>query len=152
MSDTPTGYTYDDPGLAPSPVVAEDLEALQASVLWTEEDAAALRRAGEVLVPRTEEILDVWYGFVGSHPHLVAAFAGPDGEPDPHYLAGVRERFGRWIDDLCNRPHDEQWLAYQEEIGRRHGLTADTGFLLGGDRPGIADIVTATLWSTTPPR
>lgn len=120
MSDTPAGYTYDDPGLTPSPVVAEDLEALQASVLWTEEDAAALRRAGEVLVPRTEEILDVWYGFVGSHPHLVAAFAGPDGEPDPHYLTGVRERFGRWIDDLCNRPHDEQWLAYQEEIGRRH--------------------------------
>jgi glutathione S-transferase len=45
-------------------------------------------------------------------------------------------------------PRLRKWLSLWEEIGRRHGLTPDTGFLLGGDRPGIADIVTATLWST----
>jgi glutathione S-transferase len=27
-------------------------------------------------------------------------------------------------------------------------LKADSGFLLGGDKPGIADVVTATLWGT----
>lgn len=45
-------------------------------------------------------------------------------------------------------PRLERWMAIWEETGRRHGLTADAGFLLGGDAPGIADVVTATLWST----
>jgi glutathione S-transferase len=39
-------------------------------------------------------------------------------------------------------------MSFWEETGRRHGLTADSGFLLGGDTPGIADVVTATLWRT----
>lgn len=123
MTDTPAGYTYDDPGLGRSPVTTDDLAALHASVLWSHDDEQALRRAGEVLAPQVETILDVWYGFVAANPHLVAAFAGADGEPDLDYLAGVRGRFGRWIIDLCERPHDERWLAYQEEIARRHTLT-----------------------------
>jgi glutathione S-transferase len=45
-------------------------------------------------------------------------------------------------------PRLEKWMGIWEETGRRHGLAADSGFLLGGDAPGIADIVTATLWST----
>jgi glutathione S-transferase len=40
------------------------------------------------------------------------------------------------------------WMSFWEETGRRHGLEARSGFLLGGQKPGIADIVTATLWST----
>lgn len=32
-----------------------------------------------------------------------------------------------------------------EETGRRHGLRPPSGFLLGGDTPSIADVVTATL-------
>jgi glutathione S-transferase len=39
-------------------------------------------------------------------------------------------------------------MSFWEETGRRHGLGADAGFLLGGGAPGIADIITATLWST----
>jgi len=45
-------------------------------------------------------------------------------------------------------PRLKKWMSLWEETGRRHGLTAASGFLLGGDKPGIADIVTATLWST----
>lgn len=41
-----------------------------------------------------------------------------------------------------------KWMALWEEIGRRHGLKATSGFLLGGEAPGIADVVTAILWST----
>lgn len=89
-------------------------------MLWSEADAAALRRAGEILVPQTDRILDVWYGFVGANPHLVAAFAGSDGQPDAAYLAAVRGRFGQWISDVCTREYDAKWLAYQEEIARRH--------------------------------
>ena len=51
----------------------------------------------------------------------------------------------RWKEFL---PRLKRWMAIFEETGRRHRLEADTGFLLGGERPGIADIVTATLWST----
>jgi glutathione S-transferase len=46
------------------------------------------------------------------------------------------------------RPRLKKWMSLWEETGDRHGLKADTGFLLGGKKPGIADIVTATLWST----
>lgn len=46
------------------------------------------------------------------------------------------------------RPRLEKWMSLWEETGRRHGLKADSGFLLGGDAAGVADIVTATLWST----
>ena len=51
----------------------------------------------------------------------------------------------RWKEFL---PRLERWMAIFEETGRRHHLKADSGFLLGGTRPGVADIVTATLWST----
>ncbi|MBP6997542.1 MAG: protogloblin ApPgb [Phycicoccus sp.] len=116
---THPGYTYDTT-LDPSPVSTADLEELQASVLWTAADRVALRRAGDLLVPQTEQILDVWYGFVGGTPHLVSTFAGADGQPSGPYLNAVRARFGQWIADLTTRDFDEQWLAYQEEVGRRH--------------------------------
>lgn len=51
----------------------------------------------------------------------------------------------RWQDFV---PRLEKWMSLWEETGSRHGLKADSGFLLGGEKPGIADIVTATLWST----
>ena len=120
MTTAPAGYTYDDPQLPRSPVSLEELELIQKSLLWTDADKQALRRAGEILTAQTDAILDVWYGFVASNPHLVAAFAGADGQPDASYLDAVRGRFGRWIEDLCTRDFDETWLAYQEEIGLRH--------------------------------
>ncbi len=45
-------------------------------------------------------------------------------------------------------PRLKKWMSFWEETGSRHGLKANTGFLLGGEVLGIADIVTATLWST----
>jgi len=45
-------------------------------------------------------------------------------------------------------PRLEKWMSFWEETGHRHGLKATSGFLLGGDAPGIADVVTATLWTT----
>jgi glutathione S-transferase len=51
----------------------------------------------------------------------------------------------RWQDFV---PRLKKWMSLWEETGRRHGLSAETGFLLGGEAPGIADVVTATLWTT----
>lgn len=45
-------------------------------------------------------------------------------------------------------PRLKKWMSLWEETGHRHGLKVDSGFLLGGKAPGIADVVTATLWST----
>lgn len=45
-------------------------------------------------------------------------------------------------------PRLKKWMSFWEETGRRHGLTAEAGYLLGGETPGVADVVTATLWST----
>ena len=39
-------------------------------------------------------------------------------------------------------------MSLCEETGRRHGLKPESGFLLGGEAPGVADVVTAVLWST----
>ena len=62
-------------------------------------------------------------------------------------LDGGREMWTekRWQDFV---PRLKKWMALWEETGERHGLTADSGYLLGGDQLGIADVVTATLWST----
>ncbi len=62
-------------------------------------------------------------------------------------LDGGREM---WTDQRWQEfvPRLQKWMSFWEETGRRHGLTAQAGFLLGGEAPGIADVVTATLWST----
>lgn len=62
-------------------------------------------------------------------------------------LDGGREMWTkkRWQEFL---PRLRKWMSLWEETGRRHGLKAHSGFLLGGTGPGVADIVTATLWST----
>lgn len=96
-----------------------ELDRLKAALLFTDDDVQALRRAHDILGPRVEEILDVWYGFVGSHDFLLESFSTPAG-PDGDYLAAVRKRFGDWVLDLTRAEYDEDWLAYQEEIGRRH--------------------------------
>ncbi|WP_351234947.1 protoglobin domain-containing protein [Streptomyces sp. NPDC002133] len=114
------GYRFGDPDLPASPVALEDLDRLKAAVLFGEADEAALRHAWDVLKDQVEEVLDVWYGFVGSHEHLVAYFSTPAGEPIQAYLDAVRPRFGKWIEDTCTRPYDATWLAYQEEIAVRH--------------------------------
>ena len=49
-------------------------------------------------------------------------------------------------------PRLKRWMAIFEETGRRHGLRADAGFLLGGAHAGVADIVTSTLWCTVSDR
>jgi hypothetical protein len=114
------GYTYGTAEAARSPVSMEEFADLQKATMFTEEDVRYLRMAGEVLADQVEDILDLWYGWVGSQPHLVYYFSGPDGQPDMNYLQAVRRRFGQWILDTCNRPYDRDWLNYQHEIGLRH--------------------------------
>ncbi len=114
------GYDFGARAVARSPLGLEDLNLLKQTVLFTEEDERYLRLAGDVLEDQADEVLDVWYDFVASHPHLVYYFSGPDGEPNVEYLERVRERFKQWIIDTCRRPYDQEWLDYQQEIALRH--------------------------------
>jgi Protoglobin len=114
------GYRLNDPNLPSSPVTPQQFAELKASLLFGPEDVSALRRAHDGLKPQVEAILDVWYGFVGGNPHLLRYFSNSAGEPVGAYLDGVRKRFGQWILDTCRADYDAAWLAYQDEIGKRH--------------------------------
>lgn len=114
------GYDYGKVGQ--SPVSLADLELLKKTVMFGEDDEKHLRMAGEVLRDQIDDVLDLWYGFVGGNEHLVYYFT-KDGEPNMNYLGAVRQRFGQWILDICNRPYDQDWLNYQHEIALRHHST-----------------------------
>lgn len=117
------GYTYGGQ-LPSSPISLKDFDLLKQTVLFTDEDVRYLRMSHEVLKDQTDAVLDVWYGFVASHPHLVYYFGNKsDGQPDGAYLASVRKRFGQWILDTAAAQYDQRWLDYQAEIGRRHHRT-----------------------------
>ncbi|OQW60441.1 MAG: protogloblin ApPgb [Proteobacteria bacterium HN_bin10] len=115
------GYRLGDATLPQSPISAEEFAELQGSLLFGEEDRAALKQAGAAVADQIEAILDVWYGLVAATPHLVRYFADAStGEPIGDYLSAVRKRFGQWILDTCRAEFDGAWLAWQDEIGRRH--------------------------------
>ena len=116
-----SGYRLNDPSLPRSPLSQRDLDELKASLLFGADDIAALRKARDAIGDQIEAILDVWYGFVGGTPHLLAYFVDPKtAQPNGDYLGAVRKRFGQWIIDTCAANYDDAWLAYQDEIGRRH--------------------------------
>ena len=117
------GYTR---GSAPrSPVTPAEFELMKKSALFGDDDLRALRLSHDVVQDQVEAILDVWYGFVGSQPHLLASFSGRSGgQPLGDYLGAVRKRFGQWILDTARADYDQAWLDYQHEIGRRHHRTA----------------------------
>jgi len=120
MSNIP-GYTFGTSAVAPSPISLTDFDRMKASVLFDDEDVKYLRISHDVVKDQVEAILDVWYGFVGSQPHLLASFtAKANGKPLTDYLGAVRRRFGQWIVDTARAQYDQAWLDYQHEIGLRH--------------------------------
>ncbi len=115
------GYTLGTPESAKSPLTMKDLDALKKVLLFSDEDVKYLRRSKEILADQTEQVLDVWYGFVASTPELVYFFGNKQtGQPEGEYLARVRARFGQWILDTADAKYDQAWLDYQHEIGLRH--------------------------------
>ena len=98
----------------------DELRQLEASAGWSEKDASALQRHAAIFERRAEEMVDAWRAVIGAHPYLAKWFLGPDGKPDEAYKTKVKARFVQWVRDVPVRPHDEDWLNYQEEIGLRH--------------------------------
>ena len=120
----PAGYTYGTRQVSQSPFSLEDLKLLEQTLLFTEEDVKYLKMSHDILKDQTNDILDVWYGFVGGTPQLLYFFGNKtNGKPEGEYLAKVRERFRMWILQTAEANYDQNWLNYQYEIGLRHYLT-----------------------------
>jgi glutathione S-transferase len=51
----------------------------------------------------------------------------------------------RWQEFM---PRLAKGMSIWEDTGRRNGLDKDAGHILGGRAPSIADVITATLWTT----
>jgi hypothetical protein len=114
------GYDYGQPAIPRSPVSLEELRQIEMTVGWSDEDARVLQRHAEIFKNHAEQMVDSWRAVIGAQPHLAKWFFGPDAKPDAAYKAKVKRRFVQWVLDACFRPHDQAWLDYQEEIGRRH--------------------------------
>jgi hypothetical protein len=114
------GYDYGKPSVARSPVSLQELRQIEMAIGWSHEDAEVLQRHSDIFKMRAEPMVDSWRAIIGTQEHLARWFFGPDGKPDEQYKARVRTRFVQWVVDACLRPHDQEWLDYQEEIGLRH--------------------------------
>jgi Protoglobin len=114
------GYQYGSRSLPRSPVSLDEFRALEQAAGFNQDDRIWLRRAAPLLSPLAEEIVDKWRAVIAAQPELARVFFGPGGKPDEAYKYAVKKRFVQWVRDTCEREHDQTWLDYQEEIGKRH--------------------------------
>jgi hypothetical protein len=114
------GYDYGTPRSAISPVLERDLSQIEQTAGWDDADAAVLARHADLFRVKAESMVDSWRAVIGSQSHLSRWFVKPDGVPDDEYKASIRLRFVQWVVDVALRPHDQDWLNYQHEIGLRH--------------------------------
>lgn len=115
------GYSYGTGAVARSPISLDDFRKMREAALFGPDDEKALQMSYDVVSKHADEILDTWYGFMGSLPQLLATFSNPkDGRPNEQYMNAVRQRFRAWIMDTASANYDQKWLDYQHEIGLRH--------------------------------
>ncbi len=114
------GYDFGSPTIAVSPVSLDDLRKLEQTLDWTNGDESLLRKYADLFQAKAEAMVNFWRSVIGTQPHLSQWFVGQDGKPDDEYKARVKRRFVQWVVDATTRPHDQDWLNYQEEIGLRH--------------------------------
>lgn len=60
------GYTYGSTDLKKSPLSIDDFTKLKQASLFGDDDVRYLKMSHDILKDQVEQILDVWYGFVGS--------------------------------------------------------------------------------------
>jgi len=116
----PAGYDYGTAKSALSPVSEAELLQIEETAGWTASDADVLARHADLFLAKAEAMVDSWRAVIGSQAHLSHWFVKPDGASDEVYKARVKGRFVQWVIDVATRPHDRDWLNYQQEIGLRH--------------------------------
>lgn len=143
---------------------------------WTEHDSAAIgelmdKEPADQPVPfmGPPVLVDKASGFALSQMPAIALYLGetlgivPDRAEGRAMTAKVVNDANDVIDELTLDggremwtaktwqefvPRLERWMEFWEAIGTKNGLTAEKGFLLGTQEAGVADIVTAVLWTT----
>lgn len=93
-----------------------------------------LAQHADLFRAKAEAMVDSWRAVIGAQPHLAHWFVKPDGTPDDAYKSSVKRRFVQWVVDVAQRPHDRDWLNYQQEIGLRH-IPAKKNKTDGGQTP-----------------
>lgn len=93
------------------------------------------------------ETLDLLPQMPGDRALTLKIIADANDLIDELTLDGGRQMWTakRWA---AFEPRLRTWMSFWEETGRPRGLKPGSGFLLGGVAPGMADVVTATLWTT----
>ena len=119
-NDQIAGYDFGNQRCARSPVTEEELRCLEQATGWTADDERLLQKHAASFAAQAEAMVDSWRAVIAAQSHLARWFIGADGKPDEEYKARVKRRFVRWVVDVATRPHDRDWLDYQEEIGLRH--------------------------------
>jgi hypothetical protein len=114
------GYDFGTRMSAESPLSDEDLRDLEQTVGWTGTDRDILLKHAALFHLHAEAMVDSWRSVIAAQPLLAHWFVRPDGKPDDDYKARVKRRFVQWVIDVAVRPHNRDWLNYQEEIGLRH--------------------------------
>jgi hypothetical protein len=113
------------PAVRPEPqmrtISEAEFEDLKKTLLFSADDVRYLQMSRPVLEPNVDALLDVWYGFVGSNPHLLYYFSNPTTKaPDMEYLSKVKVRFRQWVLATADANFNQDWLTLQLELGMRH--------------------------------
>ncbi|EJL34272.1 hypothetical protein [Novosphingobium sp. AP12] len=143
---------------------------------WTENDSGAIAKLMEK-EPRDQPVpfmgppvlVDTASGFALSQMPAIALYLGdtlglmPDSAEGRAVTAKIVNDANDVIDEITLDggremwtaetweefvPRLRRWMGFWEAIAAKRGLTAGDGFLLGTDEAGVADIVTAVLWTT----
>ena len=88
---------------------------LQSYVGWTDEDAARIVAAADLVEPYLEELVDDFYAEIERHPRARKVITG--GQPQIDRLKGT---LVQWIRELFAGKYDLSYVARRWRVGWRH--------------------------------
>ncbi|MGR3312550.1 hypothetical protein [Roseovarius indicus] len=147
------GATWDEPGVdaitdAMSKDIADQPVPFMAPPLLTDHDAGV----SLAQMPAVLSYLGTKLALIPQDPKLAALthkiVADANDVLDEVTRFGGRSMWTREEWDAFTGDRLPRWAQIFEATGRAHGLNADSGHMLGTSEPGLADLVTATLWFT----
>ena len=83
-------------------------------VRFSEADAQSLTRFGEIATPHFPRIAAEFYDRIREHEGAHAVFTGEA------QIARLQRSLVRWMERLCQGPHDESYYVERSKIGRVH--------------------------------
>lgn len=146
------GQTWDEPGdeaitdLMQGPVTAMPTPFMGPPILVDHDRKAAVSQTAAIIL-YLGETLALLPDRAEDRAITLKLMCDANDVIDELTLDGGRQM---WTDERWRDFHPRlcKWMRLWEEIGRRYGLSPDVGWMLGGQEPGIADVITATLWGT----